>query len=114
MDFYGRFWYSMVMARPLRFQDAGLWYHVTNRGNNREDVFAKNPFEEIRGQAMLGSGSFMQRVQRLIRQDHDERGGVSVALGIRSRSCQHSKCCYVRHRSLESAVGLCQSVAKSL
>ena len=27
------------MARPLRFQDAGLWYHVTNRGNNREDVF---------------------------------------------------------------------------
>ncbi|NLF39242.1 hypothetical protein GX586_07340 [bacterium] len=27
------------MARPLRFQDAGLWYHVTNRGNNRENVF---------------------------------------------------------------------------
>jgi len=29
----------MVMARPLRVQDAGLWYHVTNRGNNRENVF---------------------------------------------------------------------------
>ncbi len=38
MDSYGLFWYSMVMARPLRFQDAGLWYHVTNRGKNREDV----------------------------------------------------------------------------
>ena len=39
MDCYGRFWYTMVMARPLRFQDAGLWYHVTNRGNNRGNVF---------------------------------------------------------------------------
>ena len=35
----------MVMARPFRFQDAGLWYHVTNRGSNREDVFAENPLE---------------------------------------------------------------------
>src|SRR3989304_5211676 len=29
------------MPRPLRPIDDGLWYHVSNRGNNRQDVFHK-------------------------------------------------------------------------
>ena len=29
------------MPRPLRPIDAGLIYHVINRGNNRQDVFRK-------------------------------------------------------------------------
>ena len=27
------------MARPLRIERAGLWYHVTARGNERKDIF---------------------------------------------------------------------------
>lgn len=29
----------MVMARPLRIERAGGWYHITNRGNDRRAVF---------------------------------------------------------------------------
>jgi putative transposase len=28
------------MARPLRIQYPGAWYHVTCRGNERRDIFA--------------------------------------------------------------------------
>ena len=30
------------MARPLRLEFAGALYHVTSRGDRREDIFAKN------------------------------------------------------------------------
>ena len=27
------------MARPLRIEEAGMWYHVMNRGNARNRIF---------------------------------------------------------------------------
>jgi putative transposase len=27
------------MARPLRIERAGYWYHITARGNERRDIF---------------------------------------------------------------------------
>ena len=30
------------MARPLRVNVAGGWYHVTNRGQNRQNIFLRN------------------------------------------------------------------------
>jgi len=50
------------MARPLRFQDAGLWYHVTNRGNNREDVFLDDE-DRQRFLDVLGKGAALFGVE---------------------------------------------------
>src|SRR5262245_41826146 len=30
------------MARPLRVERAGAWYHVTSRGNERREIFYQN------------------------------------------------------------------------
>ncbi len=30
------------MARPLRIEEAGMWYHVMNRGNNRKNIFSRD------------------------------------------------------------------------
>jgi REP-associated tyrosine transposase len=44
------------MARPLRLQWPGGWYHVTSRGNERRNIYAD---DEDRGQ-------FLQRVARMV------------------------------------------------
>jgi len=31
------------MARPLRIEYLGAYYHVINRGNNQEKIFKKKP-----------------------------------------------------------------------
>ena len=36
-------WKHFFMARPLRTQYPGVWYHVTSRGNDRKRIFADNP-----------------------------------------------------------------------
>ena len=36
------------MARPLRIEFAGAFYHITARGNERKDIFKSN--RKIRGQ----------------------------------------------------------------
>ena len=37
------------MARPLRIQYPGAYYHVMNRGNRREDIFVTdtNVFRDV-------------------------------------------------------------------
>ena len=44
------------MARPLRIEQAGCWYHVTARGNERRDIFRddtdRRHFVELLGQAV--------------------------------------------------------------
>jgi REP-associated tyrosine transposase len=44
------------MARPLRLQWPGGWYHVTSRGNERRSIYAD---DEDRRQ-------FLQRVARMV------------------------------------------------
>ncbi|MGD2124934.1 MAG: transposase, partial [Desulfobacteraceae bacterium] len=34
--------YRNIMARPLRIQYPGAWYHVTSRGNEKRRIFADN------------------------------------------------------------------------
>ncbi len=35
------------MARPLRIEYPGAYYHVINRGNNQEKIFKKNKAREV-------------------------------------------------------------------
>ncbi len=48
------------MARPLRIEYAGAYYHVMNRGNRRQTVFAEPKDYEL----CLGTETFRERVRR--------------------------------------------------
>ena len=41
------------MARPLRIEYPGAYYHVINRGNNQEKIFKKQPGQSIQTQQVL-------------------------------------------------------------
>ena len=41
------------MARALRIQQPGAWYHVTARGNERKDIFRDDP-DRLHFRALLG------------------------------------------------------------
>jgi hypothetical protein len=50
----------LLMARPLRIEYAGAYYHVMNRGNRRQTVFAEPKDYEL----FLGTEAFRDRVRR--------------------------------------------------
>jgi hypothetical protein len=57
------------MARPLRIESAGAYYHVTNRGDQRQAVFTgpwdlDNPLARLEGQMTLGTEPFVHRIRR--------------------------------------------------
>src|SRR5881628_1690594 len=41
------------MARALRIEQPGAWYHVTGRGNERKDIFRDDP-DRLHFRALLG------------------------------------------------------------
>jgi hypothetical protein len=78
------------MARPLRIERVGAWYHITGRGNDRRPVFRddhdrqhfceleyvepavregleRTPWEELREQVALGSGKFVEMLRRSVK-----------------------------------------------
>jgi REP element-mobilizing transposase RayT len=42
----GANWHRDGMARPLRIEQAGGWYHITTRGNERRAIFRSDPDRE--------------------------------------------------------------------
>ena len=72
------------MARPLRIQYPGAYYHVMNRGNRREDIFVTdqdrqvflvaladscetyhiNSFEDVVHQSIIGAQDFVDWVKQ--------------------------------------------------
>ena len=56
--------YSPAMARPLRIEFAGAVYHITSRGNAREDIFDDN---SDRGMFLKTLGQTVERHNWLCR-----------------------------------------------
>ena len=56
------------MARPLRIEYKGAFYHITSRGNERRRIYLENgigdelenPLSNIYGGAILGGASFIK------------------------------------------------------
>ena len=74
-----------LMARPLRIERAGAWFHVTARGNERRAIYRQrrdyeesyrkyteqalregleeSPWEQLHGQVILGAGRFLAQMR---------------------------------------------------
>ena len=66
------------MARPLRIERAGAWYHVTGRGLERRSIFGdakdcRHWLEQVKGQIVLGSQQLWQKVQKRMRCNRREQ-----------------------------------------
>ena len=51
----------MQMARPLRIEYAGALYHVTSRGDRREDIYFDDGDRSLPGCALDLTGVVMPR-----------------------------------------------------
>ena len=74
------------MARPLRVEMAGGWYHVTTRGNERRAIYRddtdrgrfletareglpESPWEKLEWRVVLGGREFVERVRGMLKGD---------------------------------------------
>ena len=75
------------MARPLRIELAGAWYHVTGRGTERRRIFADDR-DRRHWLELLGEASKMWRLAihgYVLMDNHHhlirEKGGTSFGIG---------------------------------
>jgi hypothetical protein len=78
------------MARPLRLEPAGALYHVTARGDGREDIYLADgdrrlfrdvaegkgqpsPWEQLKHQVYLGTDAFVESMRRKVPEGLDLR-----------------------------------------
>jgi hypothetical protein len=88
------------MARPLRMLEAGAWYHVVNRGNNRQQIFMNaGDYEHFLDILAKGCGSFKVELHAyVLMRNH-------YHLFVRTQEANLSSFMHVRARAWPSGAG---------